>query len=374
MRIYLLSLFLFILGSSSCSSQKEIATPKKESIENADITQSNISETQKQLVEKCLSNYPDATQLSIAIIDNAETEFYGCIKDKSKLTEAENSSSLFEIGSLTKIFTSTILADFIINDKIKGEENIYDHLANDNITDKNISFLELSNHTSGLPRLPTNLDLTKTDPFNPYKNYDEASLLEYLSGDIKLVDQGSKSSYSNLGAGLLGYVLKTLDKKDFKELYSTYIFDKYGMTESYVNRTDITSGLVTGLDGSGRETSGWDLNVLLGAGGIISSTKDLSQFVVKHFNTKDAVLELSRKENFKVNDRIGKAMGWSTLHTNSGQVAYWHGGGTGGYTSYILMNPENKKSIVILSNVSAFHSKSGDIEKLSFDLYKTLLK
>lgn len=126
--------------------------------------------------------------------------------------------------------------------------------------------------------------------------------------------------------------------------------------------------LVTGLTKRGGSAKNWDLADLAGAGGILSTAEDLSLFIQANFNPDDPVLSLQRESTFQVNDNMEVAMGWFILNRDSGERWYWHNGGTGGYRSSIVMNPEQKIGVVVLSNISAGHSKADKIDRLSFNL------
>ena len=97
---------------------------------------------------------------------------------------------------LSKVFTSTILANFVIDEKINLNDNINGYLKTSFNNNTEISFINLANHTSGLPPLPSNLDLTKVNPENPYKEYKEKELEEYLTKHLELLNK-EKYQYSN---------------------------------------------------------------------------------------------------------------------------------------------------------------------------------
>lgn len=155
-----------------------------------------------QIIYSKSKDFPNKTQLSIAVIKNGKTNYYGIIKQNDSIKPIENQSKVFEIGSITKVFTSTVLASLVEDKKINlanHVNNYYPFTFKDNI---NISFESLANHTSGLPRLPENLDLSNES--NPYKNYGKKELEDYLKNTLTLENKSSKSyAYSNLGAGLL---------------------------------------------------------------------------------------------------------------------------------------------------------------------------
>ena len=305
------------------------------------------------------------------MIENGFPTFYGITKENDSIKFTNNKDKIFEIGSISKVFTATLLANAWLNKKIKEDENInpyYNFPFKNNVE---ISFQSLANHTSGLDRLPSNLG--NENPENPYKTYDETKLNFYLKNDLKRNQNAvEKYDYSNLGAGLLGFTLGKVAKSDYGNLLTQQIFKKYNMNSSTTDRSKVKNNLVKGLDAGGNEVSNWDFDTLAGAGGILSSVDDLSKFINAQFNPKNKELELTRKPTFRVSDTLEMGLGWHIITDASGDVIYWHNGGTGGYSSSITMNTDLNNAVIILSNVSAFNPSTANIDQLSFELLKTL--
>ena len=115
----------------------------------------------------------------------------------------ENHKNVFEIGSITKVFTATLLSNFVNDQKLKLDDNIQDYLDFKINAENDITFKELANHTSGLPRVPSNLinQITGFDENNPFKHYNKEKLKDYLTKDVELNQEpGIKYEYSNLGS------------------------------------------------------------------------------------------------------------------------------------------------------------------------------
>jgi len=318
-------------------------------------------------------DFPNKTQISIAVTQDGKTNYYGIIKENGIIRSIENQDKIFEIGSLTKVLTSTVLALLEEEKKIKLTDYIntyYPFTFNDG---PKITFESLANHTSGLPRLPENLDLSYEA--NPYKNYGKIELEEFLENLLKLQSEPLKSyTYSNLGPGLLGYTLGLSQKISFSELLQKKIFDKYGMTSSFTSPQNLENHLVKGLNTKGETVPNWDFDVLLGGGGILSTTEDLTKFAKAQFNPQNLALTLTRSPTFEINDKMKIGLGWHILKSGKGQELIWHNGGTGGYTSSMAVDIEGDISIIILSNVSAFNPKMGNIDDLCFGLIALLEK
>jgi CubicO group peptidase (beta-lactamase class C family) len=316
-------------------------------------------------------DFSNHTQLSIAVIQNNRTNYYGIVKENDSVKPADNQGKVFEAGSITKVFTSTVLASLVQEGTIGLNDSINPYYPFPFKEHRNITFLTLANHTSGLPRLPGNLDLSEAS--NPYLSYTEKELEAYLETIMTLENEPSETySYSNLGAGLLGYTLGLTQGTSFEELLQKRVFDRYGMTASFTRSADAGERLVKGLNAHGDTTSNWDFDVLAGGGCVLSTTADLARFAMAQFNPENRELALTRVPTFAVHETMKIGLGWHILQSETGQELFWHNGGTGGYSSSIAINVPDKVAVVILSNVSAFHSASGNIDRLCFELIRNL--
>ena len=340
-------------------------------INNLTIKSGLITQKQSEIIFENAKIFPNHTQISIAIIKDGKVNYYGINNKNDTISTVNNKRSVFEIGSISKVFTSTILANFVIDEKINLNDNINGYLKTSFNNDTEISFINLANHTSGLPRLPSNLDLTKVNPENPYKEYREKELEEYLTKHLELLNK-EKFQYSNLGAGLLGYTLSKIENTTYENLLQNKIFSKFNMYNSTSDINKIKGNLVKGLNNEGNDVPNWEFSVLAGAGAIFSTVEDLSQFAISQFDNSNKELKLTRKKTFEVNENMDFGLGWHILKSQSKNFWYWHNGGTGGYSSSMVIDENTKNGIIILSNVSAFNPNKGNIDKLCFKLMKTI--
>lgn len=360
--LFFLTLFTF----DSCSQ-----TQLKKTVNYQNTTDKKISEDLSELIYKHTKMFPNNTQLAFAFIKNGKTEYYGIEKRNDTIFSNENHKNAFEIGSITKVFTSVLLADMVIDSSIILNSDInqyYDFQFNKN---QKITFKSLANHTSGLPRMPSNfeLDINNSDPF---ANYTEENLMDYLANELELSqNKVPKWNYSNVGAGLLGYTLSKIKKKPLNDLYEHKIFSRYNMTNSIIGSENVTTKLVQGLDRNGQPINNWNFGPLSGAGAIISTVEDLSKFSVAQFKENNTILNLTRTETHKIDKKSSIGLGWEWYNKPNGNW-YWHNGGTGGYTSCIIIDTIKKNSIIILSNVSATSEPMDNIDKLCFAIMEKL--
>ncbi len=361
-----LSLMLILAITLNCYSQEKTnqETPSKVSDEIAKVIKSNTTD------------FPQQTQLSIAVINEDNTEYVGVIKGKDALRYVDNKHSVFEIGSISKVFTSVLLSQAIKENKLSKKDSLKNVLNFELKSGHEITLEQLTNHTSGLPRLPNNIMfMVGGGLINPYKDYTPELLETYLKDQVRLTSKtGKRYAYSNLGAGLLGYILTLKYNKSYEDLLQGNILKPLQMNNSSSVLENIDkANLIKGLNAQGEVVSNWDFtDALVGAGGIKSSVFDLNKFIRKNL-TDNAIYNLTQQSTFTINERLDVGMGWHILNENNDKI-YLHSGATGGYFSYALFNKKTKKGVIILSNVSASHPKSSNIEMLAFQILKSLTK
>ncbi|HEX4825361.1 MAG TPA: serine hydrolase [Candidatus Polarisedimenticolaceae bacterium] len=269
-----------------------------------------------------------------------------------------NGDTLFEIGSTTKVFTSLLLADMVS----KGEVALTDPVSNflpegvkmPERNGRKITLVDLATHTSGLPRLPSNL--APRDTSNPYADYTVRQLYDFLSGYRLSRDVGSQYEYSNLGAGLLGHVLALHVGQDYETLVRTRICGPLGMKDTSVTLSDaMKKRLAVGHDAQRKPVPNWDIPTLAGAGALHSSANDLLTFLADNLGYQTtplapamAIMLATRRPTGVSSMEI--ALGWHVTKTGDTEIV-WHNGGTGGSRSWIGFDQKNRTGVVILANM-----------------------
>lgn len=185
-------------------------------------------------------------------------------------------NTLFEIGSITKTFTATLLAREVLAGRLTLETPVARLLDGFTVPSRNgkeITLGSIATQHSGLPRLPTNM--APADPDNPYADYDAAKLKAFLADYQLPRDPGASYEYSNLGFGLLGYALAQSQHGSYAALVGDGIFKPLGMTMTGLAFTDVMRAhLAPGHDDNGKPAKNWDIDALAGAGAIRSTAND----------------------------------------------------------------------------------------------------
>lgn len=307
-----------------------------------------------------LTQFPINTQIAVAQIKEGKTFFYGYTKTENGVQITSNKNAVFEIGSITKTFTSA-LAAICIEQKLLTANTLLKDILPIKMKDDvgNISIEQLSNHTSGLPRLPKNLEMA--DPANPYADYDTTLLYNYLEKAVLENKSGTVYSYSNLGAGLLGVICAKKLHLTFDEALQKFIFEPLQMKQSSIAMP--TNNLVKGQDADGNETSNWNFNCLGGAGEIKSTISNMALYANANINELP-FLATCHTPTFKINEFMRIGMGLHIITTKTGNEYLFHNGGTGGYTSCMMIDKKEKKAIIVLTNISAYHPKMNLVDAL----------
>ena len=264
--------------------------------------------------------------------------------------------SVFEIGSITKTFTGTLLADMAQ----RGEVRLTDPVASllpPGVTvpsrgGRQITLQDLATQTSGLPELPTNLAIT--DPANPYADYTVEQLYAFLNGYTLTRDPGAQFEYSNVGVGLLGHALALRAHKSYEELVRERILAPLGMTSSAITITpSMARNFASGHNADGAIVAPWDWPTLAGAGALRSSITDMLAYASANLDDEGGPLRQAMATARSPRERIGAqaqiGLNWFTQRTGDDDIV-WHNGETGGFQSFIGLDEARKTAIVVLSN------------------------
>jgi len=281
---------------------------------------------------------------------------------------ALNGDTVFEIGSITKVFTAAILSEMIERGEVALDDSLGKYLPADvRVPERNgktITLIDLVTHTSGLPAIPSNLVII--EPTNPYVHYTVSQLYAFL-GEYRLTrDIGSRFEYSNVGAGLLGHALSLKSGIGYEELVRQRILRPLGMKDTAISlSTSMKARLAVGHDKEGNAVSNWDLPTLAGAGALRSTANDMAKFLQANLADSGSLSAALRRSHGKQRNAgdpdtdIG--LGWLITKTPAGEIV-WHNGETGGYHSFMGLDLKNKSGVVIL------HNSNADIDDIGFYL------
>ncbi len=268
-------------------------------------------------------------------------------------------NTVFEIGSITKTFTASILADMVRKGEVALADPVVKFLPAGTVIPgldgREITLLDLATQSSGLPGMPDNFK--PKDNTNPYADYTVAQMYEFL-GRYKLPRAiGEKYEYSNLGVGLLGHALSLRAGKDYESIVTARVLKPLGLKDTRITLTSsLQKRLAPGHGPDGSAAHNWDLPTLAGAGALRSTVNDMLTYLRANADSTSkplgATLAMAHGERKAISPAMAIGLAWHRLKTPAGNTIVWHNGGTGGYRTFAGYVEATGQGIVVLSNTA----------------------
>ena len=227
------------------------------------------------------SNY--AVAVGIVTEDKSRSFGFGRLSDNQLAAPDEN--TVFEIGSITKVFTALLLAEAVRRGEVRLEDPAQKYLPEDvqlrsPRARREMTLEHLATHLSGLPRLPPGFLHRVKDMSNPYASFREEDVFRALSRTRLKRSPGTRFAYSNFGMGLLGHILARVARPSYEELVVERICRPLGMESSRIALSpELQSRLAPGHTRRGKPTPNWDFPTLTGAGALRSSVHNMLLFL-----------------------------------------------------------------------------------------------
>lgn len=303
-------------------------------------------------VAKAVQDRVVAGQYQVVVIaivdgDNSEVVAFGTLPDG----KAPSGDTVFEIGSVTKTFTATLLAKAVVDGKVRLDEPLQQLLPGWKLPSRNgkvITLGDIASQRSGLPRLPSNFK--PKDLNNPYVDYDVVALKAFLANYELPRDPGASYEYSNLGFGLLGTALAQKAGKPYPTLLQDDVLAPLGMAHSSA-ANQISPQLVPGRLASGEPAKNWDLDAIAGAGAVRASGNDMLRYLKANMHPDQSPLgkAMTLAQTPRAVAMEGSHIGLAWMITDKKGIV-WHNGMTGGYASFAGFTADRKHGVVILTN------------------------
>jgi len=321
--------------------------------------------------------------------------------------KAVDDTTLFEIGSVTKVFTITLLAILVEQGKLALETPVNQMGEPYQKLPDTVTLESLATHTSGLPRLPSNLDKSvRQDKNNPYNAYTVEDLYEYLqTWDNQPGKTTGIISYSNLGVGLLGHILTEFLGLSYEDAIAQYICNPLNLSDTCITLNAAQKQrFAQGYNEDGKPVQPWDLPTLAGAGALRSTATDLLTFMAANWQSPSFANPKMRELRYqefapnsglygvveKLGDWVQKwrgqplvqremrgiSLGWMLEYLPlRDRVVYTYTGGTAGHRAFCGFIEEAQTGVVVLSNYGDdFASIFGRyaIDKVGLKILETL--
>ncbi len=308
----------------------------------------------------------------IGILRDQQRDYYGSGYARPDNKQAFDSATLFEIGSISKTFTAYVLESVLKEKNISDSASILSYLPDSVQQNRKlapITFLSLLNHSSGLPRLPDNMDLM-ANPMSPYDDYSDEDLFAYLK--ICTPQPDGHSNYSNLGAGLAGVLARRISGENYETLARRYVFTPFGITQ---HPDSTIAGTLNKADGffNGSKAPYWSAKALAPAGGLKCSAEELLSYLhniaIPPVGVPSQIISTLLEPTLRVTPEVSVCRAWHTMEEKDKPVIYWHNGGTYGFSTFAGFLKGKDIAVVIVIN--AF-DKNKIADHLGFEILHKL--
>lgn len=309
--------------------------------------------TLQALLDRYAAANPGAA-LIVGIVNGDAVSIYRAGSTPAGLNERTE----FQIGSVTKTFTATLLALMAADGSLALDDPIARHLppgwTAPEYQGRKITLIDLAEQNSGLPAIPDNLGAT--DLVNPYATYTPAKLRAFLSGYRLTRAPGTQYEYSNVGVGLLGDGLADRAGTTYAALLKQRVLDPLGLHDTAVSLNAAQRArLAPGFTVDNDPQPPWTFGELAAAGALYSDLHDMLIFLRANMAAPKGKLgpamASAQKPRFPIGFdgivRIGLI--WMS---NQRTGIIWHNGQTGGYHAFVAFNPAQQRGVVLLANVA----------------------
>jgi len=284
---------------------------------------------------------------SLAILKDGNIIYARAIGYKQMAPQPQIASDIlttYRIGSISKMFTATIVFQLIEEGKLELSatlDKFYPTVANANL----ITIGNMLSHRSGIHSFTD--DSMYLSWSNEPKTHDE--IIKLISAYKPDFEPNAKTAYSNSNFVLLGYIIEKICSKPYADLLQERICSRIGLKNTYYGgKTDVSKNESFSFmfDGSWKQQPETDMSIPHGAGSVVSTSGDLVQFIYALFTGK-LVNETSLNSMKTITDGLGMGM---MKFPYDERVAYGHGGAIDGFNSILIYLPDDKLSVAYCSN------------------------
>lgn len=312
-----------------------------------------------------VDTFKQSTGIVVGMVDSTGTRFVSYGTTHAGGSTPVDEHTIFEIGSISKVFTSLLLTDMVLKDELDLRDPVATHLP-PNVTpptmgSRQITFKDLVTHRSGLPRMPDNFTLG-SHAERGYYSVD--SMYAFLSTCTLVADIDEKFLYSNLGYGLLGEALAHRAGADFETVLLNRICEPLGLRDTRFRLSEEhLPRQAGGHDWNHRPVPLLNFDAMRSAGGLRSTAADLTRFLAHNIGLIDSDLwhtlqmsHIDREDAFGRKIKIG--MGWLLLDQHGRELVF-HNGATFGNMAFSAFDKEARRGVVLLANARGIYDDIG---------------
>jgi D-alanyl-D-alanine-carboxypeptidase/D-alanyl-D-alanine-endopeptidase len=339
--------------------------------------------SQAEALVRPLLDKKQSVGVVVGVIEAGRTHVWGFGREALGGDKTPDGKTIFEIGSVTKVFTSLALAQMAQESLVRLDDPVERCLpAGVKVASRSgreITLEDLATHTSGMPRIPLNLVFLGVKSNDPYAGYKDKDLYDFLKVWKPTADIGTKWAYSNVGVGLLGHALARRAGVAYGQLIADRIAEPLGMKDTRITLGEEQERRLAKPYALGNTPSArWTFNVLAGCGALYSTADDLLDFLTAELGIKDSKLRAAMEVTQQPRRETGisgmrMSLGWivKKLPKQEGEFdLYWHNGGTAGYSSFVGFIRERKTAVVVLTNTGPSMGSFGAVDSVGAGVLK----
>ena len=319
----------------------------------------------RQIISGRIKGFENRVSITVGVIGPEGRRIVSYGSPGTNPPRSSTGETIYEIGSITKVFTSLLLAEMVEAGEVALDDPVAKYLPH-GVTaptrgGKQITLVDLATHRSGLPRMPSNF--AAADPMNPYMDYPVQRLYQFLSSYQLQRDVDSEFEYSNLGAGLLGHALARRAGTSYEALLRRRVLEPLKMSSTGIALSPILKSRQSQPYSSVfrlASTPLWDFtDAFAGAGAVRSSADDMLTFLAATVGYVRTPLSRAMARMLAVRrEATGSfkmGLGWRIEQLDGTEIV-WTGGATYGSRTFAGYDPKSRVGVVVLSN---YNSGSG---------------
>jgi D-alanyl-D-alanine-carboxypeptidase/D-alanyl-D-alanine-endopeptidase len=364
-RTNVLVLLVFVGSAAGCGSSARVgSTPPVITPESGRHGEQVAAQVQPLLDAELVSG------MVVALTDVGKTEIYGFGTGPNRA--APDGTTLFELGPVTKVYTSLLLADAVQRREVELDTPVSDLLppgvtvpVRERVA---ITLKHLALHSSGLPRLPPSV-VDRGGP-DPYARYGEDALYNDLIHTGLESRPGTQITYSSFGAGLLGFALGRKLGGGYAKRLTERVLKPLELADTFVDLPPaLAARRAAGTNEDLAPAPPWTFDAMAGAAALVSCARDQLRLIDAELDAAAGgslplrrAMKLTQEPQL---DRTGDNESYGWMIDSAGR--YWHNGSTGGFHAFIGFDPKTKRGIVLLASTA-----TSMVDRLSDAMYKIL--
>ena len=310
-------------------------------------------------------------KMTIGVLKNGEATY----KLYDTTGEIPYESYSYEIGSVGKVFTTSLLAKYLESGDMMLDDSVSKYITEFGDDRYYPTLKRLALHTAGYPtRLPISKKEMRGLIWGTIRGK-QVDILKFLEMDFdkmmalakseELKDKDYKWCYSNFGISLLGCAIGRAAGTGYADAMTKFINDELKLTNTIVGKG--AQNMLTGYDVKNRDVGSWSLdrdNCVTPAGNFTSCAEDLLEFARINFEEEVSCVKLCHERYNMKNKHSDMGLGWWIDYKQPS--IYYHGGNTGGFASMLAFDKEKKTAVTVLTNTQGY----GQRDKLFMELLK----